>query len=435
MTDESVQTATLERPAGEPRLLTPARRKAVRRWWRRKPIHTGLVWLHRWPALVLGLFLVAECTSGALLLYHAEYWRATHGSFYHHTASADPLTVPQALDAVKRADPAFDAAWASLDDGVIVVGDSAYHYAHAVDPGSGHVSGRTDLNSGPMGFLENLHDCAFTCEGDPGYVSWLGKPVWNGGPTFLTGITWAALILGVLGCLMILLFFTGLKIWWPKLRQLGQRFYKVRSGRGASGRFARDYDLHNVIAAWSMPFILMWGITGAAFEFPGVENAWLAITGGHKPDPNAYAFDTDKPESTTQVTYAQATSIALAQVPGEVRYVELATKDVPYWAVEVKTDWAPYGHRLFYSGDTYVYVDAHDPGHTKVVGGPKENAANRFYDRSLEATHFGWNVNAWWRILWFVLGMAPFALLVTGVSTWLYRRGVRKRRRAAGGTA
>jgi uncharacterized iron-regulated membrane protein len=45
--------------------------------------------------------------------------------------------------------------------------------------------------------------------------------------------------------------------------------------------------------------------------------------------------------------------------------------------------------------------------------------------------HYGHSVNPYWRALWFVLGLAPLLLLLIGVSTWLYRRQVTRRRRAA----
>ena len=44
---------------------------------------------------------------------------------------------------------------------------------------------------------------------------------------------------------------------------------------------------------------------------------------------------------------------------------------------------------------------------------------------------FGWLVGGWWRIVWLVMGLAPLALMATGLSTWLYRNGVRRRRRKA----
>jgi hypothetical protein len=45
-----------------------------------------------------------------------------------------------------------------------------------VDAGSGAVNGQNNLYGGVVGFLENLHDCALTCEEFAGYVPWLAAP-------------------------------------------------------------------------------------------------------------------------------------------------------------------------------------------------------------------------------------------------------------------
>ena|GEM_PF-5352874 len=45
--------------------------------------------------------------------------------------------------------------------------------------------------------------------------------------------------------------------------------------------------------------------------------------------------------------------------------------------------------------------------------------------------HYGVSVNAWWRVFWFVLGMAPLLLFLTGLSTWQFRRRTARRRKAA----
>lgn len=417
--------AVEERPH---RAVAAGGRGRLTRWWRRRPVHRTLVLLHRWPGLLIGLLLIVETTSGAILLYNQEVFRATNAPFYHHTASVDPLSPEEAVTVVKKAHPQFGASWVSLDGGVIAVGEPTYSRAYAVDPGTGRINGMADLHGGVMGFLANLHDCALGCEGYPGFVPWFAHPVPTLGLTFLTGITWGAAVLGVLGLVMIALVLTSIKIWWPGRRRLRQRV-RVRTGRG---RFVRDYDLHNVVGMLALPFILMWGVTGAAFEFPVVEKAWLAVTGGDAPDPNAYVFTAHPaPKNAPTLDFAQASAAAVAKVPGQVRYVELPGAQAPYYAVAVKTDFAPSAHRAFYSGDTYVYVDSHDAAHTKTAPAAGESMSNRFYDRVFEPTHFGWNVNGWWRLLWFAFGVAPLVLFITGVSTWLFRRRIKKRRRRA----
>ncbi|MDT3397283.1 PepSY-associated TM helix domain-containing protein [Streptomyces sp. B1866] len=386
-----------------------------------------MVVLHRWSSLVLGLVLLVVTTSGAILLYQPEYFRATHHDFYRHTPSAHPVTADQAVDIVRRAHPDFPATWVNSDHGIYEVGGPDYNAMYGVDPGTGEITGLAHRNGGSFGFLANLHECALNCADYPGYIPQLAEPFPTLGISWLRELTWGGVILGVLGLLLLLLALTGIATWWPGLRRLSQAF-RIRTGRG---RFARDYDLHRVVGAVAVPFLLMWAVTGAAFEFPVVEKSWLAITGGSGPDEHRYQF-TAAPaaQGTPEITLAQASAAALDRVPGRVTRATLPTEQTPYYGLNIARSYDPYAHEMF-RGDGYVYVDAHDARHVKVASGGPQPAANAFYDRYLEPAHFGWQVNGWWRIIWAAFGLSPLLLAVTGVSTWLIRRRSRKAKKAA----
>lgn len=413
------------------RALRSRARTRAARWWRRRPVRKAWLLSHRWLGLILGLFLVVECTTGAVLLYHAEYFRATNSELYRHTPSNAPMSGVDAIRVVDRAHPAFGASWVATDGGVWVVGEPSYAKQWFVDPGSGHLNGLAHTDRGVMALLVNIHDCGFTCAGYPGYSSWFATPIWDDGPTAFTGITRGGFVLGVLGLLAVFLVLSSVRIWWPGRKKLRSRLV-VRRGRG---RFARDFDLHNVVGAIGLPFLLMWGITGAALEFPVVEKAWLAVTGGDQPAVANYSV-TPNPAAAQnpQITATQAVAAAIDEAGGgRMQFLVLPTKATPYYEVDLITSFGSDRFRAIYGGDAYAYVDAHDASNVNVVNGADEGPGpNRFYDKFLEPTHFGWNVNAWWRIVWFVLGIAPLVLFVTGVSTWLFRRGVKKRRRRAG---
>lgn len=408
-------------------------RHDLRTWWRRRPIRRALVLVHRWPSLILGLFLVVECTSGAILLYHGDYFRVTHSALYRHTASAHPLTADQAIAKVNTKAPTFAAQWAAKDDGAWLVGNASYELVYGVDPGTGAVTGPAKSEGGFMGLLVNIHDCALTCATAPGYLPALAEPVAEHGSwlwrnvSWLREITWAGLILGVLGLLLVLLCITGIATWWPGRKRLSHGF-RVRTRKG---RFARDYDLHNVLGILAVPFLLMWGITGAALEFPVVEKAWLAVTGGDPTPPEAQYFIVPNKATLGQprITTAQALDAALTKVPGEATWIGLPTKDTDYYEIDIKTGYGSDAHRAIYTGDAYVYIDAHDASHLVVNDNGTGPAANRFYDKFLEPSHFGWNVNSWWRLIWLVFGLAPLALMITGISTWLFRRKTKKQRK------
>jgi uncharacterized iron-regulated membrane protein len=421
-TADAVELTRTERAA----LTAGTARTRWRRWWRRRPIRRSLVLIHRWPSLLLGIFLLLETTTGSVLLFQGEYFRATHSDLYAHTASAHPLTADQAVAAVTTAHPDFTAIWATKDDGTWVVGDAEYHDVYGVDPGTGHVSGTVNTDGGVMGVIANLHNCAFSCDYYPAHVAALEHPVPTLGQTWLTEITWAKLILGTLGVLIILLVVTGVITWWPGRKRISHGF-RVRTGKG---RFARDYDLHNLVGIIALPFLLMWGVTGAAFEFPVVEKGWLAITGGQQLPEQEYSI-TPRPhaKNAVPITSTQAIAAALRQVRGEAIFVGLPYEGADYYEIDIRTPHGPSAHRALYSGDTYVYVDQYDDTHTSTAGAGRGPLANRFYEKVFEPSHFGWNVNAWWRIIWFVFGMAPLVLGITSVSTWLHRRWVKKRRK------
>jgi uncharacterized iron-regulated membrane protein len=270
---------------------------------------------------------------------------------------------------------------------------------------------------------------AFTCQDDPGYVSWLAAPVPSIGFAWPPGTNWGLLILAVLGLLMVLLAITGIVVWWPGVKKFSHGF-RVRLGKG---RFARDYDLHNVIGIVSVPFVLMWGVTGAAFYLPPVENAWLAITGGSAPDEAKYSFTANPAvPGTPDIGLDRASAAALAASPGTVRYLVPPAEGTDYYTVSIADDgYQPYGARAFFGGDHTVYVDSHDATHVSDVDAQPQTGANSFYDKVFEPAHFGWLVGGWWRIVWFVLGLAPLALMLTGISTWLLRSGSKRRRRKA----
>ncbi|MFE7797139.1 PepSY-associated TM helix domain-containing protein [Nocardia sp. NPDC057440] len=392
------------------------------RWRKRKPIRRVLIRTHRWSALTLGLLLVIQCTTGAVLLYHSELFRASHGSFYQRTDAAPVVTAEQAVDLVRAADPDFDIGWVGSDDGVIAVGDRGFTTAYAVDPGAGRINARAGLTDGVLGWLVNLHDCAFGCLRYVGSV-----PAVNGKAPILD-VTWAYLILGGLGILLVLLAVSGAVVWWPSLKRLRHGF-RVRTNKG---RFARDRDLHNVIGILAVPFLLMWGITGIAFEFPAVEKAWLAVTGG---DPvTEMPEDTFTPRPTAPqrpaVSIGEASTIALQQVPGRLAYLMLPGEKADYYRASIAGAYAPYEHRAFYSGDVLVYINARDSADIKVVDSSHNRpVANTFYDKVFRPAHFGWLVNGWWRIAWLLLGLTPAALAVTGISTWLVKRRTRRNAR------
>src|SRR5262249_11274239 len=142
-----------------------------------------------------------------------------------------------------------------------------------VDPGSGRLNGIDDTTDGVMGFLYNLHLCALSCEGYAGYIPLLNKPAHILGNDELTV---GGLLLAITGLLLLLLAVTGLVVWWPGIKRL-VRGLRVRRRQGP---YAFNYDLHNVVGLAAIPFLVMWGFTGAHFELKQIDQLWYALLPG-----------------------------------------------------------------------------------------------------------------------------------------------------------
>ncbi|WP_235457150.1 PepSY-associated TM helix domain-containing protein [Williamsia sp. Leaf354] len=385
---------------------------------------------------MLGLVLVIICTTGASLVYAPELLKATNADLFHTTATDQPIGFDAAFSAVRTADPDFSTTYASVKDGVYVLysDDPTSNEAYYVDAGTGNVNGHGDIYGGVIGFLINVHDCGLTCEAYPGYLPWLNERSAVAGFAASADMTWGAVVLGGAGLLLLVLAVSGIVLWWPGIRRWRHGF-RVRMGRG---RFARDYDLHNVIGIVAAPALLIWALTGMNFEIPAVADIWYSATGGAEPSQDAYTMPPSG-KNGPEITLAQAAAAATAVFPGSVVTAVTLPADTSGFYSFTLFDRGRDGsnadlwqYNPTYHGNRTVGVDAHDAADVKVMSGVSPGVSNEIIDQWAQPTlHYGVSVNPWWRSLWFAFGLTPLALMMTGVSTWLFRRGTARRKKQA----
>ena len=414
---------------------------------RRAPVRGFLRWGHRWAALILGVLLVVITTSGSILLYKPEIFEFTHRDLFTSTVSAQQIDIATAVDIANKFDPDLKATGATLAQGVYVVsGADESGPAVFIDPGTGLVNGTGRDAGGFIGVLDNLHECALTCQDYPAYVAWMAdtplgfladKSFYNGddnqpvpGWQSLSEMSIGNMILGSLGLLLFLLAVSGIPLWWLSFRRFAQG-WRVRWRKG---RFARDFDLHKVVGIVAVPFLLMWAITGSAFEFPFVEDAWYAATGSPAFDDDAHEFssnDSKGPDITLAQASAAATALAGADSQIVIATLPEADDATSAYTFRLAQDIDPYkyGER---PGNIDVSVDRHDPSRAEITAGPPISTLSQdLWTKWNFPVHAGQPVNGWWRSIWFAFGLTPILLMVTGISTWLYKRKTRKSRRQA----
>lgn len=403
--------------------------------WFRRRLRKFIQVSHRWIALILGLVLLVIVVSGTLLVLKPEINRVLYPSDYHHTG---PTTEAALLAAPRQAEAqvkGFTAVDVWEHHGILTVTGTINEQNREVniDPGTGQVNDVTNPYGGFFGFMDNLHECALSCEEYPGYIPLLDKSAAILGNEELTV---GGLLLAITGLVLLLLALGGLYLWWPGVRRMSRGF-KVRR----KSAYSINYDLHKLVGLIAIPFLLMWAYTGVGFELKQFESLWYAVTPGEKLE-EAPEFESRAPKGVKEstVTPAEATAVAKRLVPG----AEVASINVPdesekissysFWMAD---GFDPYRHGN-YPGDVGVNVDRFDASHSTInFADPEQEGrtwANELWEWSYPM-HSGLMFNGWIRLIWMLFGLVPLLLAFTGVYTWLSRKRkvrAKKRRRRYG---
>jgi uncharacterized iron-regulated membrane protein len=370
---------------------------------RRRPLRVRAMSLlrvsHRWVSIVAGVLLLAITTSGAILLFEPELRQVSHPARWDATHADRPVTLDAAATAARRAYPrAGDPTRVVRNRGVfqVALGETPETLVN-VDPGTGRVLGAARPERGVLGFLVNLHECGLTCEGYPGSIAALNAPMPDVGIQGVDKVTIGSFVLATFGIVLLLLVLSGVVLWWPGVRSW-RRGFQVRRHKG---RYGRDYDLHKLVGVVALPFLGMWAITGMNFELPerAVAAAQREADGGrfvgvNLPDPADAA-------ATYLVWFSHGVD--------PIRYSD-------------------------YPGGLGIGVDRHSGRAEVLYGAPGRPLRQVAWGDWTTGAHFGMFMGWIPRLLWLVLGLTPLLLAITGMSTWLYKRGkkrARKRRRAA----
>jgi uncharacterized iron-regulated membrane protein len=371
---------------------------------------------------VLGLVLLAVVISGTVLLYEREINRVLHPGLYRATPSEHPLSHSQALAVVRREAPKFQPADVVDSHGVYLIYNKDYDHQAYVDPGSGRLLGVDDTTDGVMGFIYNVHICALSCKGYPGYLSFMEKAAHILGNDELTV---GGLLLAVAALLLLFLAVSGPIIWWPGIKRMARGLRLRRR----SGAYAFNYDLHNLIGLAAIPFLLMWAVTGAHFELKQIDDLWYAILPGHAAEEvNAVS----KPVKGKAVTMDQAAAIAQRTVPDgrliSVSVPDTTDKTSTYYSYLARGN-DPYDHGI-YPGNVGVAIDRYNGKATVTYPSqPDPPLSQQIADDWFYPLHAGTFENGWWRTVWLVFGATPVLLGITGLTTWLIRRGKRRRKK------
>lgn len=350
--------------------------------------------VHSWLGVVAGLYIVIVSASGAALVFRIDMQRALHPSLFTPAASgplADPVAV---MNSVTRAYPqhrlsGVDAPTTLRPTYLAYVTSESEFRTVLIDPVSTAVLGELPEHAG-IRALQNLH------------YNLLGGR---------TGRT----INGVGALIILVLCASGLVLWWPGARQWR---------RGLTVDFSREgprilWELHRAVGIWSVAFIALTAATAVSFVFPAGFRALI---------------NRISPLTIVRAPQSSAPS-PMAAPPGWQQLIDRARDHAggrPVARVVL-----PFGERgafLVMFADRSptpagselmpIYLDRHTGERLAAT------AAARTWGDAVMARmtplHVGGVGGQAGRITWFVLGLSPAVLFVTGLATW-WRRVARSR--------
>ena len=373
-------------------------------------IRRGVLAVHLWLGVIIGLYFSAMGLTGSVLVFEKELTHITAPETAHvtpPTAGAAPMPIEEIQTRLKaelpKASPG-DLAFMIMPEAAggaytLSLGDGGEKRYVTVDPYTGRILRNVNARATLVGFCQEFH--IYLLNGQKGLLV-------NGYGALLTAI----------------LLLSGLWLWWPAtVRQIRSRI-TVKWGAGAK---RVTHDLHNTFGIYTLPLLLMVTLTGAMFAFfEPVQKAVYALTHTAKPakpapiipPANAKRLPADTLVATANAITPEARMLSFIYPTKPAQpftcYKQRSLGFLPYIQVSIN----PYTGKVLRVSD-----DATAPLGDRVL-------------RALSSLHFGWWGGITTKILYSLLGLTPITLFVTGLLMYLRKRRAKsanKRRRETTG--
>ncbi|MDZ7867956.1 MAG: PepSY-associated TM helix domain-containing protein [Rheinheimera sp.] len=273
------------------------------------------------------------------------------------------------------------------------------------------------LQQDPAWYFVDSHDASLHSDGGA-YWSPLFELIYQIHSNLLLGdygryVTAGASLLFALLCVS-----SGMYLWWPAKR----RFAKALTIH-TSNRKRLNYDLHAVSGvAFSLPLLVM-ALTGAFYVFDGPMQRTLDWLLHSAPTPAGFWQKRFEHQTTTntRLSTADAVRLQLQLTPSGMKprnlWHSLAADGTYTFGYQARHQIeAGAQHRVF------LQVNPYDGTVLRTADPRTLPLASRLSSQYLQPLHFGEFAGLPSRILWFVGGLVPLLLSITGLRIWLNRR-------------
>jgi uncharacterized iron-regulated membrane protein len=368
------------------RLLQKPRTFAARGW---------LFQIHLWTGLAVALYAIVIGLSGSAVVFAAEIRDWQVRDILRVSEPGVRLDADQIVAAIHTAHPGERLSFLFLpfeERGVYraFIGAGAKSRTIYVHPFTGAVLGARTPQRDWLGWLEDLH--------------------FN-----LLGGTTGRIVNGVFSLILLILCATGIVLWWP-----GLALWVRAASINWKAQWKRvNYDLHNAIGLFSLLFVVVLSLTGAYLAWPNETRTLISFFSPVRNGaPTAkVSLHPDLPDLPLRTLIAKASAAAPESWP------ELLI--IPSRPGQAARVYMMGGTVREYQTTTLIDVDPKTGAVVLAQKAQGRSAGDALY-AWLKVIHFGYFGGIPILILWFVLGLTPAFLAVTGVLMWWNRSAGKK---------
>ena len=219
--------------------------------WLRAPqtlwVRRAIFQIHLWTGIGISLYLLMICVTGSVLVYRNELFQAFSPEPVIVAAAGESLTPELLTEVAERVYPDYEVT-------NVRIGETSNH---AVE---------ISLASDDETMRRLFHP-------------YTGEDLWDPLPLGYRVSAWTLdlhdnllngrtgrRINGLGALFFIVLFGTGIVIWWP-----GINSWRRSLTLDMKANWKRlNWNLHSVLGFWFMPFILIWGVSGVYLSYPEI---------------------------------------------------------------------------------------------------------------------------------------------------------------------